>query len=62
MNNMILHILNRFDDIADQTGICRDFNPQGIFDSSHGAECMYRRSNTTDALGECPGIPRIATF
>ena len=60
MDNVILHVLNRFDDVADQAGIRRDFNFQGIFNSSHGAECMYRRSNTTDALGESPGIPGIA--
>ena len=57
MNDMILHILNGFDNVADQTGIRWDFDPKGIFDSSHGAECVYSRSNTADAL--CKG-PRFA--
>jgi len=59
MDDMILHILNGFNDVADQTGIRRDLDPEGIFDSSHGAECVYSRSNTADALRKCQRIAWI---
>ena len=58
MDDMILNVLNGFDDVADQAGIGGDLNFQGIFDSSHGAECMYRRSDTANSLGKRPGISR----
>jgi hypothetical protein len=62
VNDMILNVLDTFQDIADDSRIIGNLNSQGIFDSSHGAECVYGRSNTTDALGHCPGFAGIAPF
>ena len=62
MNDMILNVLNTFEDIAQDSCVIWDLNSQGIFDSSHGAECMYGRSDTTDALRKRPSLPRITSF
>jgi hypothetical protein len=62
MYDMILYVLDRLDNVPHQAGIGRDLDLQGIFNSSHGAERMYRRSDTADALGKGPGISRIATL
>jgi hypothetical protein len=62
VNHMILDVLDRLDDIAHQAGIGRDFDPQSIFDSSHGAECVYSRSNTADSLSEGPRFAGVASF
>ena len=62
MNDVILHILDGFNNIAHHARIGGNFNPEGIFDSSHGAECVYSRSNTADALGKGPGVSWVAAF
>ncbi len=62
MNDVILNVLDGFNNVADQPGVGGDLDFQSIFDSSHGAECMYSRSDTADALGKRPGIARVPPF
>jgi hypothetical protein len=59
---MVLDELHAFQEVADDSGVIWNGDSQGIFNCSHGADRMYRRSDTADTLGECPGIARIPPF
>jgi hypothetical protein len=62
MNDVILDVLDPFDEVPDEPGVIGDAEIQGILYSSHGADGVYRRSNASYALGHQPGPPRIASF
>ena len=62
VDDVVLYVLDAFQDVAQNARIVRDFHPEGIFDSSHGAECVYSRSDTANALGHGPGFAGIAPF
>src|SRR5512134_2402648 len=62
MDDVVLNVLYTFDDIAQNSRVVRNLNSEGIFDSSHGAECMDSRSDTANALGHDPGFARIASL
>ena len=60
MNDVILNVLYRLDDIPNQTGIGWDLNPERIFNCSHGADGMYRCSDPSYALRKVPGLAWIS--
>jgi hypothetical protein len=62
MNHMVLNVLDSFNNIAQDSRVIGDFYPKGIFDCSHGAECMHCCSNPSNALGDCPCLPGISVF
>ena len=61
MDDVVLDELGGFQQVAQDAGIVRDGNTQGIFNCSHGADSVYGRSNPTDALGIDPGVAGIAS-
>ena len=62
MDDVILNVLNSLDQVAQYTGIVWNFDPECIFNCSHGADGMYSRSDTANALSYHPGFARIAPF
>src|SRR5512139_36399 len=57
---MILDVLDAFDNVAQDSGVIRDLDPQSIFNCSHGAEGVNRRSDASYTLRDRPGLARVA--
>ena len=48
--------------VADQAGVLRDCHAKGLLDRADGREGVNARARAADALGEEPGIARIAAL
>ena len=62
MNDVILNVLNTRDEVPDDPGILGDLDPQGIFNSSHGADGVYRCSDASYALRHQPGAAGVPSW
>jgi hypothetical protein len=56
---VVLDKLGTLQQIPQKPRVVGNGDAQGVFDCSHGADGVNRRSDTADALGEHPGIPGI---
>ena len=61
VNDVVLNVLDPLHDVADEAGVGRNLDPEGVFDCSHGAEGVNRGSDASYTLGEDPGIARVPT-
>jgi hypothetical protein len=59
MDDVILNKLDSVDQVADDPGVVRDLDSEGVFNCSHGAGGMNRRSDPSYPLGEQPSVPGI---
>ena len=59
VHDVVLHKLDPLQEVAHNPRIVRDRDTQRIFDCSHGADSMYGRSDSADALSEHPRISRV---
>ena len=59
MDHMILQKLGGRHQVADQFGVFRDLDVQGIFDGAYRCKPMHQGADAADPLGKGPGIPRI---
>src|ERR1019366_3004738 len=62
VHHMVLHIKRQFHDVANDLGVDRDLDANGVF---HRADRRHRVDGGADAanaLGESPGITRIASL
>jgi hypothetical protein len=62
VDNVVLNVLNTRDEIPDDPGVVGDFDPQSIFNSSHGADGVNRRSDPSYTLGHEPDFAWITSF
>jgi len=62
VDDVILNVLDAFDDIAQNSSVIRDLDSQSIFDCSHGADGVNRRSDPSYPLRERPRFAGIAPF
>ena len=62
VDDVILHVLDTFEQVAHDPGVVGDNDPQGILNCTHGSDGMYGRADAADALGERPCIPRVAAL
>ena len=62
VDHVVLHVLDAFDQVADDPRVGRNLDSQSILYASHGGDGMYRRADAADALGEDPGVARVAPF
>jgi len=60
VDHMILHILDSNDDISDMFGIGRDLDIERILHGPDRGDGVHRCADTTEALGEVPGITGVA--
>src|SRR5512133_571257 len=59
MNDVILYVLDADDDVADQLGIGRDLDSEGVLDCPHRSDGMNGRADAAETLGPVPGVTRI---
>ena len=62
MDDMILQVLDAFEQVADDPGVVGYDDPQGILDRTHGSDGVHGRADAADALGERPRVPRVAAL
>ena len=62
MDHVILNILDPRNQVADDPGVIRNGDPQGVFDSSHGAGGMNRCSDPSYTREEGPNLSGVAVF
>ena len=60
MNNMVLNVLSGRNDVADQAGVVRNFDPERIFDCAHGGQGVHHGADTANPLRPKPGFARVA--
>ena len=61
MDHVVLHVLRRHDEIAQQPGVRRRYRADGFLDGANRGDGVNRGAHAADALGKCPGVARIAT-
>ena len=61
VHHMILHVQRSHHDVANQLGCRRYRNADCILNGAHAGQCMHRGADAANALGDCPGIARVAT-
>jgi hypothetical protein len=62
VDDVILHVLDSFDDVAQDPSIIRDLDSQSIFNCSHGADGVNRRSDPSYTLRNRPRFAGVAPF
>jgi hypothetical protein len=60
MDDVILHVLRRYDQIAEQPCVRRGHGADSPFDCADRGDGVNRGADAADALGEGPGVARIA--
>src|SRR6266496_48121 len=60
VDDVILDVLRRSNDIAHHLGVARDFDAQRVLNRAHRGESVHHRADPTNPLGPQPGFPRIA--
>jgi len=61
VHHMIVDAVGSDDQIADQLGVERDLQVQGVLNRAHRGDGMHRGADTADALGVEPGVARVAS-
>ena len=62
MDNMIVLELGAHQQIANDTGVVRNFNTDGIIDCPHRGQSMGIRSDAAGALHKMVGVAGISTL
>jgi hypothetical protein len=60
VHDMVMDELGADHQVADQLRIRRDLDTERILHPAHRCNAVYQRADTADALGEGPGIARVA--
>jgi hypothetical protein len=60
VDNVVMNVLDSFNQIADYACIRGNFNVQGILNASHGGDGMNRCSDPSYPLSKGPSIPWVA--
>src|ERR1017187_4733026 len=60
VNHVVLHVLRGHHDVADQLRSGWDGDAQRAFHGAHASQGVHRGAHAAYALGDCPGIARIA--
>ena len=60
MDDVVLQQLGGRHEVADQLAIFRHLHVKGVFHRAHRSQPVHQRANPADALGERPGVPRVA--
>ena len=60
VHHVILHVLRGHHDVADQLGGGRDGDAERVFNGAHAGQSVHGGADAADALGDGPGIARIA--
>ena len=62
VHDVVMDILLGDHQVADQVGRFRDPDFKGILNRANGSKRMDRGAHSAGALGECPGLARVAAF
>ena len=62
VHHMVVHILRGDHQIADQLRVGRDGVAQRVLHRAHAGDAVHQRAHPADALGEGPGVARIAVL
>ena len=60
VHHMVVHVLLRDHQVADQVGRVGNLDFQGVFDGADRGERVDSGADATGALGEGPGLARVA--
>ena len=60
MHHVVVHVLRADHQIADQLGVVRNLVFERIFHRAHRGDAVHQGAHAADALGEGPGIARVA--
>ena len=60
MHDVVMHILRRDHQVADQLRVRRDLVVERVFNGPHRRDTMHQGANTADALREGPCLARVA--
>ena len=60
MHHVIVHVLRTDHEIAHQVGVRRHLVSERVFDRPYRSHAVHQRTDTADALRECPGVARVA--
>ena len=61
MNHMVLHVLRRSNDVADEFRVGGNFDSKRVFDRTHRCERMNGSANSADPLRPNPRFARVAS-
>jgi hypothetical protein len=62
VDDVVLHVLNSFDDVAQDSSVIRDLDSQSVFNCSHGADGVNRRSDPSYTLRKSPSFAGVTSF
>ncbi len=60
MHDLVMHRMRQDDQVADVLRVQRHFHVQGILHRTHRRDRMDRGAHAADALGDGPGVARVA--
>ena len=60
VHHVVVHILRPDHQVADQFGVVRDLDLECILHRAHRGDAMHQRADAANALGESPGVARVA--
>jgi hypothetical protein len=60
VHDLVMHRVRQDDQVADELGVQRHFHLQGVLDRAHRGDGMHRGAHAADALGDGPGVARVA--
>ena len=61
VHQMVVRVERQLHDVADGVGVLRDPDVERVLDGAHRGQGVRAGAHTADALGEGPGVARIAT-
>ncbi len=62
VDHVVLHLLESPDHGADELGVLRHLDPEGVLDGAHRGDGVHRGADAADPLSEDPGVPRVAAL
>ena len=60
VHQMVLYVQGCIHQVADDVGVLRDLDADGVFDGAHGCKRVNAGADAADAFDERPGVARIA--
>ena len=62
VDHVILDELHGFQQVADDAGVVGNGDAEGVLDGAHRCDGVHGRADAADALGEDPGVARVAAL
>jgi hypothetical protein len=62
VHHVVVDVLRPVHQVADELGIARDLDAQGVLDRAHRGKAVHEGADPADALREGPGVAGVAAF